>query len=41
MVMTIKVTLFRISAEDRRISMEVYADDLGQALRNNFPEHAR
>jgi glycosyltransferase involved in cell wall biosynthesis len=35
------ITLFRDLAEDRRISMEVYADGLGQALRTYFPERCQ
>ena len=36
--MPITITLFRDFSEDRRISMEVYADGLSQALRAHFLE---
>ena len=39
--MPITVTLFRDFSEDRRISMEVYADGLSQALRAHFPERCQ
>ena len=37
----LQVTLFRDFAEDRRISMEVYADGLSQTLQARFPERCQ
>jgi glycosyltransferase involved in cell wall biosynthesis len=37
----VAVTLFRDFAEDNRLSMDIYADCLGQALRAGFPERCR
>lgn len=39
--MSIKVTFFRDFCEDRRISMEVYADSLSRALQRYFSEHCQ
>ena len=37
----LKITLFRDFAEDHRLSMEIYADGLSQALRVNFYERCQ
>jgi glycosyltransferase involved in cell wall biosynthesis len=39
--MSNKVTIFRDFCEDRRISMEVYADGLSQGMRAHFPERCQ